>query len=284
MTPVTARIPAGNYTPGMTTRHDVSCELSDGVAYVRLDRAAKYNGLTLDMLNELTRLSGWLRRQPDLRAVVLSGSGDSFCSGLDFASALNEPQKILGAFLPRPWRGTNNFQEACWGWRRLPVPVIAVTHGHVYGGGLQLAMAADFRFTTPDSQWSVLETKWGLIPDMTGIRTLAEQVGMDTAKRLTMTGEVVSGIRAGELGLATGVSTDPHAEAGKLVDTLLTRSPDAVAAAKRLFGSTWNASARRTFQRERLEQLLLLTLRNTSAARNAAFKQVTPRFTPRLVR
>jgi enoyl-CoA hydratase/carnithine racemase len=268
----------------MTTRHNISCELSDGVAYVRLDRPEKYNGLTLAMINELARLSGWLRRQPELRAVVLSGAGDSFSSGLDFASALNQPQKIVATFLPRPWRGTNNFQEACWGWRRLPVPVIAVVHGHVYGGGLQLAMAADFRFTTPDSQWSVLETKWGLIPDMSGIRSLAEQIGMDQAKLLTMTGEVVTGERAGELGLATLVSTDPHAEAGKLVDTILPRSPDAVAAAKRLFGSSWTSSVRSTFRRERAEQLLLLMLRNTAAARNAAFKQETPRFAPRLVR
>jgi enoyl-CoA hydratase/carnithine racemase len=268
----------------MTTRNNISCELSGGVAYVRLDRPEKYNGLTLDMLNELARLSGWLRRQQDLRAVVLSGSGDSFCSGLDFASALKEPQKIVTTFLPRPWRGTNNFQEACWGWRRLPVPVIAVVHGHVYGGGLQLAMAADFRFTTPDSQWSVLETKWGLIPDMTGIRTLSEQIGMDQAKLLTMTGDTFSGAEAAKLGLATALSEDPHADAGKLVDKLLTRSPDAVAAAKRLFNGGWTSGARRTFHRERVEQLLLLMLRNTAAARNAAFKQETPTFVSRLVR
>jgi len=268
----------------MTTRHNISCEISQGVAYVRLDRPEKYNGLTLDMINELTRLSGALRREPDLRAVVMSGSGESFCSGLDFASALQQPQKIVATFVPRPWRGTNNFQEACYGWRRLPVPVIAVVHGHVYGGGLQLAMAADFRFSTPDSQWSVLETKWGLIPDMSGIRTLAEQVGMDTAKLLTMTGDVISGVEAKELGLVTVLSDDPHGEAGKLVDKLLTRSPDAVAAAKRLFSTTWTASVRRTFHRERVEQLLLLMLRNTAAARNAAFKQETPKFIPRLVR
>lgn len=268
----------------MTTRADISCELEGGVAYVRLDRPEKYNGLTLDMLNELVRLSHWLRGRNDLRAVVLSGSGESFCSGLDFASTLRRPGSIVTTFLPRPWRGTNNFQEACWGWRRLPVPVIAVVQGHVYGAGLQLAMAADFRFTTPDSQWSVLETKWGLIPDMTGVRTLAEQIGMDQAKLLTMTGQAVSGEEAARLGLATGVSTDPHAEAGRLVDTILTRSPDAVAAAKRLFGSSWTSSVRRTFQRERVEQLLLLTLRNTTAARNAAFRSETPRFVDRLIR
>lgn len=268
----------------MTTHHQVSCELSGGVAYVRLDRADKYNGLTLDMLNELARLARWLRRQPDLRAVVLSGAGESFSSGLDFASALSRPRRVLTTFLPRPWRGTNNFQEACWGWRRLPVPVIAVTRGHVYGAGLQLALAADFRFTTPDAQWSVLEAKWGLIPDMTGIRTLAEQLGMDQAKLLAMTGRVVNGTDAVRVGLATAVSDDPDADAGRLVDELLTRSPDAIAAAKRLFGATWTARARATFRRERLEQALLLALPNTAAARTAAFKKQSAQFGRRLLR
>ncbi len=268
----------------MTTRHHVSCELTDGVAYVRLDRPDKYNGLTLDMINELARLARWLRRQPELRAVLLTGAGESFSSGLDFASALSRPGQILTTFLPRPWRGTNSFQEACWGWRRLPVPVIAVARGHVYGGGLQLAMAADFRFTTPDSQWSVLESKWGLIPDMTGIRTLAEQLGMDQAKLLTMTGRVVTGAEAGRIGLATVVSDDPDADAGRLLEELQTRSPDAIAAAKRLFGATWTARARATFRRERLEQALLLALPNTAAARVAAFKNQSARFGRRLVR
>ena len=112
--------------------------------------------------------------------MIISGEGASFCAGLDFGSVMKKPAGIVGAFLPRPWRGTNVFQEACWAWRRLPVPVIAAVHGHCYGGGLQIALAADFRIATPDSEWSVLEGRWGIIPDMTGVRTLAELVGIDT--------------------------------------------------------------------------------------------------------
>ena len=93
--------------------------------------------------------------------------------------------------MPNPLRGTNRFQQALWAWRELPVPVIAVTRGHVFGAGIQLALAADFRFTTPDCQWSVLEAKWGLVPDMSGTVPLAELTTADVAKRLVMTGEVV---------------------------------------------------------------------------------------------
>ena len=205
--------------------------------------------------------------------MVISGEGASFCAGLDFGSVLKKPVGIVGAFLPRPWRGTNTFQEACWAWRRLPVPVIAAVHGHCYGGGLQIALAADFRIATPDSEWSVLEGRWGIIPDMTGVRSLAELVGIDTAKRLTMTAQMFSGKEAKDLGLVTELAADPEAAAEDLARELALRSPDQLAAAKRLFNETWTASPRRTFARERVEQLFLLFNANTKAAREAALRR-----------
>ena len=142
-------------------------------------------------------------------------------------------------------------------------------------------MAADFRFATPDSQWSVLEGRWGIIPDMSGVASLSELVGIDTAKRLTMTADVVSGTQAHELGLVTEVATDQLAAARAFAEQLMLRSPDALAAAKRLFGGTWHAGARRTFARERVEQLFLLAAANTKAARTAAFARVAPSYGPR---
>ncbi|UMG94558.1 crotonase/enoyl-CoA hydratase family protein [Nocardioides sp. TF02-7] len=218
-----------------------------------------------------------------LRAVVLAGEGDAFCAGLDFGTVLRDPAGIAKAFAPRPWRrgGTNTFQEAPWAFRRIPVPVIAAVHGHCLGGGLQIALAADFRVATPDSRWSVLEGKWGLIPDMSGIRSLSELVGIDQAKLLTMTAEVFDGSRAHELGLVTRLDHDPVAGAERLARQLATRSPDALAAAKRLFDGTWTASPRRTFARERVEQAFLLAARNTKAAREAAFGKSEPVYGPR---
>jgi enoyl-CoA hydratase/carnithine racemase len=266
------------------TRQYVTHEIADGIAHVRLTRADKLNALTLQTLDELIATAHELRRDKSLRAVVISGEGSSFCAGLDFASALKSPAGIVKAFVPLPWRGTNAFQEACWAWRRLPVPVIAAVDGHCYGGGVQLALAADFRIATPDSEWSVLEARWGLIPDMTGIRSLAELVGIDTAKKLTMTAQMLSGKEAADLGLVTELAADPVAAALDLAREISNRSPDSVAAAKRLFNSTWTSTPRATFARERAEQLLLLTLMNTAAARNAAFKKVAPVFGPRFRR
>src|SRR4051812_11677667 len=264
-----------------TSARNVTCTVDEGVARVWLDRPDKLNGLTLDMLAELTATSRRLAKDKSLRAVVITGAGESFSAGLDFGSALRSPRQIARSFIPSLLRGTNIFQEASWGWRRLPVPVIAVVQGHCYGGGLQIALGADFRFSTPDAQWSVLEAKWGLIPDMSGIKSLAELVGMDTAKLITMTGDTFDGTRAKDIGLVTEVVDDPMAAADELIERLKTRSPDAVAAAKRLFNGTWTSSPRRTFSRERAGQLALLVNANTKIAREAAFKRERPVFTAR---
>lgn len=260
----------------------VTCTITDGIAHVRLDRPDKLNSLTLDILDDLVATATMLRKDKSLRAVIVSGEGDAFCAGLDFASVLRNPVGVAKAFVPRPFRGTNTFQEAPWAFRRIPVPVIAAVHGHCLGGGLQIALAADFRIATPDSRWSVLEGKWGLIPDMSGIQALKELVGIDQAKLLTMTAEVFDGSRALELGLVTKLDNDPVAGAFRLAEQLTQKSPDALAAAKRLFNDSWNSSPRKTFARERIEQAFLLAARNTKAAREAAFKKADATYGPRV--
>ncbi|TIC83600.1 crotonase/enoyl-CoA hydratase family protein [Nocardioides sp. GY 10113] len=259
----------------------VTCEVAEGIAHVRLNRPDKLNALTLDVLDGLVATARDLRRDKSLRAVIISGEGEAFCAGLDFASVLRSPGGIAKAFTPRPWRGTNTFQEAPWAFRRIPVPVIAAVHGHCLGGGLQIALGADFRIATPDSRWSVLEGKWGLIPDMSGVQSLSEVIGIDQAKLLTMTAEVFDGTRALELGLVTRLDNDPLAGAHRLAAELAQKSPDALAAAKRLYDGTWNSSPRRTFARERAEQLFLLAARNTKAAREAAFSKKEAVYGPR---
>lgn len=236
----------------------VSCQLEDGIAHIRLERAPKLNALTLPMLDELTATARALRREPTVRAVVLSGEGDAFCAGLDLGTALRDPRAIATRFVPRPWLGTNTFQEACWVWRRLPVPVIAAVHGHCLGAGLQLALGADLRFTTPDAQWAVREVRWGLVPDMAGVRLLIEVTGADVAKELAMSGRIIPGEQAAGLGLATRAVADPLAEAFSVAHEIAAHSPLAVARAKSLFTRSWTSSARRTLARERWAQLGLL--------------------------
>jgi enoyl-CoA hydratase/carnithine racemase len=240
-----------------TAKGRVTCEVEGQVAHVRLARPDKLNALTLTMLDELVATARSLHGAREVRAVVLSGEGEAFCAGLDLRAALARPAGIARRFVPG-LRGTNVFQEACWAWRRLPVPVVAVVHGHCLGAGLQLALGADLRVSTPDAQWSVRETRWGLVPDMSGTRTLVELVGLDVAKELTLTARTFSGEEAHRLGLVTRVADEPHTVAADLVAQITAHDAEAVARGKRLLDRAVTASARSAFRRERLAQLRLL--------------------------
>lgn len=265
----------------MTDR--VLLEVRDRVAYVTLNRADKYNGLDLPMLRRLVDVAGRIDADREVRAVIIAGAGPAFCAGLDFASVGKAPRAFALAGLKLPGR-LNLFQRACWAWRELPLPVIAVLHGHCFGGGMQLALAADFRFATPDCELSVMEGKWGLIPDMTGSVTLGELVPMDVAKRLTMTAEVFDGRQALDYGLVSGVADEPMKEAETLVDQLRTRSPDAIALTKKLFHRTRAQRPARAFWTETVLQARLLRSANHRIARTANLAKEAPAFVSRRLR
>lgn len=267
----------------MTAAH-VDLEFDGPIARVWLNRPDKLNGITFDMLDGLVQAAESIERDRSVRAVLLEGRGPSFCAGLDFGRVMNDRREVVKRFLPHPLRGTNGFQRPLWVWRDLPVPVIAITRGHVFGGGIQLALAADFRITSPDCQWSVMEAKWGLVPDMSGTVTLAELVPADLAKRLVMTGEIFSGEQAAEYGLASQVADDPGAAALQLVEALMARSPDSVAASKRLLDQTRHSTPRRAFRLERRLQRAMLKSPNTREARRAGQEKDAPRFGPRTFR
>jgi enoyl-CoA hydratase/carnithine racemase len=262
----------------MTDR--VLLEVRDRVAYVTLNRADKYNGLDLPMLRGLVAVARRIEADRDVRAVILAGDGPAFCAGLDFASVGKDPRAFAMAGIKLPGR-LNLFQRACWAWRELPVPVIAVLHRHCFGGGMQLALAADFRFATPECELSIMEGKWGLIPDMTGSVTLRELVPIDVAKRLTMTAEVFDGRQALDYGLVTGVADEPRKEAEALVNQLLARSPDALALSKKLFHRTWTQRPARAFWTETVLQARLLRSANHRIARAANLAKEAPAYVSR---
>ncbi len=264
----------------MAEKH-VEVEIDGPIAHVWLNRPDKLNGITFDLLDGLTKAAAEIEANPNVRVVLLEGRGPSFCAGLDFGAVMTDKKRVARYFLPSLFKGTNRFQSPLWAWRELSVPVIAITRGHVFGGGIQLALAADFRFTTPDCQWSVLEAKWGLVPDMSGTVPLVELVGPDLAKRLVMTGEVFSGTQAAEYGVASGVAEDPTKPAMELVDQLLARSPDSVAASKLLLNQNRRGSVRRAFRLERRLQSAMFKSANTKIARKAGMSKTEPQFGPR---
>lgn len=240
--------------------------MSDHVAVVTLTRPEKHNALDVPMFEGIIAACERLMSEPGVRAVVLHGEGPSFCSGLDVMSVMAAGNGLEG--LTGALRGEvpNWFQRAAYDWIRLPVPVIAAIHGNCFGGGLQIALGADIRFAHPEARLSVMEVRWGLVPDMSITRSLPRLVGIDVAKELTYTGRVITGAQADSLGLVTHVAEDPLTAARELAAEIASRSPDAVRGAKRLFDQGWTGRADETLALEAEIQLGLVGSENQLAA------------------
>ncbi|MBR0925886.1 crotonase/enoyl-CoA hydratase family protein [Bradyrhizobium sp. CCBAU 53351] len=223
----------------------VSISISEGVADVRLVRADKMNALDQAMFEALVAATDRLSRDKSVRAVVLSGEGRAFCAGLDMGRFAAMKEKggngIPGGEnrdLTKRTHGQANFpQQAVWGWRQLPVPVIAAVHGVAFGGGFQLSLGADMRFLSADARMSIMEIKWGLVPDMAGTPILASLVRDDILRDLTYTGRIFSAQEAMTYGLATRICDDPRAAALEVAREIAGKSPDAIRAAKRLLNN-----------------------------------------------
>ncbi len=245
----------------------VTVEIENQVAIVRLNRPDKHNGMDIRMIEALIATAKQLKRNRDIRAVILTGEGPSFCAGIDTKSMFSGGtfKKVL-AFVPLLKPIANKYQNVCLIWRTLSVPVIAAIHGNCFGAGIQLALGADIRLASTDARLAVMEAKWGLIPDMAGMLLLREVLPRDVAFELTTTGRVLGADEAKALGLVTRIEADPLAAAKALAAQIASRSPDASAAAKRLFRESWSASEYRVLAAERRWQLRMLLGNNQRIA------------------
>lgn len=261
---------------------------STGICSVELNRPDKLNSFDLKMFHDIAETISNLKNERSVRAVVLSGQGRAFSTGLDIKAVMNNgnPKKQIQHLLERrsrPFRDddkeiieSNLAQDVSIMWREIDVPVIAVLHGMCYGAGLQIALGADFRYATKNCKLSIMEGKWGLIPDMGASILLRELVRIDVAKELTMTGRIINATEAHKLGLVTRViigknstddgtvidlNTDALLEAEAFALELTKRSPDAIAAAKQLFQKTWTSYSTNDSLRleSTLQQKLLIT-------------------------
>ncbi|MBU1325924.1 MAG: crotonase/enoyl-CoA hydratase family protein [Alphaproteobacteria bacterium] len=260
----------------MTQR--VNLTFADGVADVRLNRPDKINALDMPMLEALAEVPTRLAAMPGVRAVVLSGEGRGFCAGLDMQTMGG----LAGADLDivsRTHGLANLFQQAAWGWRDLPVPVIAAGHGVIFGGGLQIFSGADLRIVRPDARLSVMEMKWGIVPDMAGFALWRGLVRDDVLRELVYTAREFTGEAAVALGFATRLADDPCAEAMALAHAIAARNPDAVRAAKRLANLSRDDGADRVLTAESVEQAALIATPNQIEAVMANVQTRTPVFT-----
>ncbi|MFQ5382465.1 MAG: crotonase/enoyl-CoA hydratase family protein [Dehalococcoidia bacterium] len=253
-----------------------------GIADVRLNRPEKMNALSAEMFDAISRAGESLVEDSSVRAVVLSGNGRGFCAGLDFSGfrgmAGEGQAEPVARHRPPETTMANAAQWPGLVWRAVPVPVIAAVHGVAFGGGFQLAMGADIRVAAPDSRFSVMEIKWGLIPDCSLSQTLRDLVPLDVAKELTFTGRIVDGREARELGLVTRVSEAPLESALELAAEIASKSPDAIRRGKRLFEETWHAEPGTGLKLEEKLQRELIGSPNQVEAVKANFEGRAPNF------
>ena len=237
-----------------------------GVAQVAMIRADKLNALDPPMFGALIEVGQVLFDLPGLRAVVLSGEGKGFCAGLDLASMQDLEVDTELSLHERSYGGANLFQQAAMQWRKLPVPVIAAIHGACLGGGLQIAGGADIRVAAPDARLSVMEVKWGIVPDMGGFALWRGLVRDDVLRELTYTHREFTGEEARALGFVTHVDADPLALATTIAETVAAQSPHAVRSAKALFTRAVDGTTDEILVAESLEQHKLIGSRNQMEA------------------
>ena len=259
----------------------------DGVVELQLARADKMNALDSAMFDALIDAGERLRKDTEARAVVISGRGKAFCAGLDMQSFERMDHgsvNVLGEaaagadLLVRTHGLSNAAQQVAMTWRDVPVPVIAAVHGVAFGGGLQVALGADIRIVAPDTKMSVMEIKWGLVPDMAGMVLMRELARTDVVRELTFTGRIFSGEEALKIGFATRLSTEPLADALQMAHDIAAKSPHAIRAGKRLLNASLSHSAAEMLLAESVEQKALIGSANQSEAVRANIERRAPTF------
>ena len=261
----------------MTERVTISIE--DHIAIVTLNRPDKHNAVDLKMFEALADAGSRLAEDRAVRAVVLEGAGPSFCAGVDLDIFQQSDSPISGsAMSPGENTPANFFQRVAYVWREIPVPVICAIHGIAYGAGLQIALGADLRYATAGSRLSVMEIKWGIIPDMAISTTLPGLMATDKIKELAWTGRVVQGDEACALGLITAVHENPSQVARDTAQVIAGKSPDAIRAIKTLFDEAEKLTIQRALQLEARLQLSLFGGPNQIEAVAANIEKRSPEF------
>ena len=244
----------------------IKLEKKQGIATVTLNRVEKQNALSFTMFIELNKVIKNIKKDANIRAVVLTGEGEHFCAGLDINAVMASPMniiKLLFKWLP----GNQNLaQKVVLGWQSLSVPVIAKINGNCLGGGLQIALGADYRIVHHDAKLAIMEARWGLCPDMGANVMLSGLVKRDQALWLASHANPINAQHAFELGLVTKTTDDTDKATKEMLDTLQARSPDTLAAIKRVTQQSYKAPARKILAKETWSQIRLLINPNTKKA------------------
>lgn len=232
-TPVTpaASAPTAASAPADPSAYDqIRFQVVDGVATLALHNPARRNALEPQMRAELADALARVRAEPAIRALVLCGSGEHFCSGGDL-------RNIASANLDN--EGWRQRMRAAHHWLQdllaLERPVIAAIDGVAYGAGFSLALGADFILATPRARFCMSFLRVGLVPDFGALYTLPRVVGVQRARELMLSAREVSGTEALQLGIAMELHAPDKlmARAQALAASMVHASPAAVGMIKR---------------------------------------------------
>ena len=253
-------------------------ENKNGIATVSLNRPDKRNAMSFDLLRELVKTAEKIKKDRSIRCVILTGEAQVFSAGIDLADLNNPKNRAYAAWeLIKP--GQSLFQKAFLIWQELPVPVIAAIEGFCFGAGMQLALAADIRVAHHATKMSIMESRWGLVPDMGLTRSLKGLIGLDLAKELTLTARIFDATYAKEIGLVTHLDESPLAKAQAIAEEMLQRSPDALMASKYVLDAMQH-EPKKSLRLEKIWQLKLLLGKNSQIARKKD-KQPDAQYLPR---
>jgi enoyl-CoA hydratase/carnithine racemase len=208
---------------------EIQVEHADGgVVWVTLNRPDARNALSRAVNLELTRLAIELGGNPEVRAIVLTGAGDvAFCAGADLKERKGVTAADTGPYV-------DAISGAITAWSRIPHPTIAALNGSAFGGGLELALACDFRLAVRTAEMALTEVRLGIMPGAGGTQRLPRLIGVAAAKEMILLGRRVSAAHAQELGLVMTVCEpgELRAEVDRVLNELTACAPLSVAKAK----------------------------------------------------
>ena len=273
----------------------IELTIEDHIAHVKLSRADKMNALDSEMFAAIPMVGEQIRQDKRVRAVVLSGDGGNFCAGLDksnFTSILGkqgvaiddkqgvaiDDEKPAMVLADRTHGMSNALQYVVWMWRELPMPVLAAIEGFALGGGLQIALGADMRYATADSQFSILEMRWGIVPDMGSTQIMRHLVADDVIRELTYTAKIFSAQEAKKWGIITDIVDDTLAHAMKVAEQNSLKKNDAIRTSKKILESSNYQAAAEGLLMESVEQDKIMGKPNQIEAVMSELQKRKPNF------
>lgn len=258
--------------------HLVTLNIEAGVATVTFNRPDKLNALSYESFVQLARIIKQLKKEKSLRLVIIDANGSDFCTGLDVKNISRSPTKMLKLLFKWLPGNASLAQRVTIGWQEIKAPVICKIHGRCFGGGMQIALGADFRLASRNAQFAIMESRWGLTPDMAGSVMLQGLMPYDQALKLTHMAEPISADIAQAVNLVTQVCDDLDHECEQLKAALLAQSPDALAANKRTYQKRMLANRRQLLAAETFNQIRILRGKNVKRAISNRLKGETKPF------